>query len=353
MKNIYLQIPPDSVVLSRLALATVTGSEGSTPQKPGSSALFNENGLIAGTIGGGILEGKVTEMARQVLKTGNPVHQVFHLDTTASDGEDALCGGRIEVLIDPDLVKHRKIFSEVQRCIGERIPGILISKLKKESKGNIVVERYWKTKLSSDYSDVFISGLPLDFDPGTVFSEAGKKDFRTLKLPAEYSDKGLKLFLEPVFPLPNLVIAGAGHIGKALSLLGNMLDFDVTVIDDRPEYANKDNLPHASRIITDNIARSVAELEKGTDTFIVIVTRGHRDDGGALRACIDSDAAYIGMIGSRTKIELMKREFLEKGYATEAQWKRIYAPVGLDIGSKTVEEIAVSIAAQLIKIRNA
>jgi xanthine dehydrogenase accessory factor len=351
MKNIYFQIPLESVVLSRLALATVTGSEGSTPQKPGSSALFSEYGLVAGTIGGGVLEGKVTEMARRVLKTGNPVHQVFHLDTNASDGEDALCGGRIEVLIDPDLVKHLEIFSEVQRCIGERIPGILISMLKIESQGNVVIERYWKTKMSSDYSDVFSSGLPPDFDPGTVFSEAGQKDFRTLKLPAEYSAKGFKLLLEPVFPLPNLVIAGAGHIGKALSLLGNMLDFDVTVIDDRPEYANKENLPHASRIIADNIARSVAALEKGTDTYIVIVTRGHRDDGDTLRACIESDAAYIGMIGSRNKIALMKREFLEKGYATEAQWSRIYAPIGLDIGSKTVEEIAVSIAAQLVKIR--
>jgi xanthine dehydrogenase accessory factor len=160
------------------------------------------------------------------------------------------------------------------------------------------------------------------------------------------------LLLEPVIPSPRLIIAGAGHIGRALSQIGSMLDFEVTIIDDRPEFANTDNIPSANHIITADIGDSINRIEKGDDTYFVIVTRGHRDDGKALKACIGSDAAYIGMIGSKTKVALMRREFIEEGWATEEQWGKIFAPIGLDIKSKTVEEIAVSIAAQLIQIKN-
>jgi xanthine dehydrogenase accessory factor len=97
---------------------------------------------------------------------------------------------------------------------------------------------------------------------------------------------------------------------------------------------------------------ALQEMEIGPDTYIVIVTRGHTHDGEALRACINSNAAYIGMIGSKHKVETIKNQFLEEGWATLDQWSAIYAPIGLDIGSKTVQEIAISIAAQLIEVRN-
>ena len=158
--------------------------------------------------------------------------------------------------------------------------------------------------------------------------------------------------MESVFPLPQLVIAGAGHIGKALSHLGNMLGFEVTVIDDRPEYANSENLPDASCIIVKDIGEAMQEIRKNDDTYVVIVTRGHKDDAAALRPCIGSALAYTGMIGSRKKIAAMRENFIEKGWATSEQWDTIYAPVGLDIKSQTVEEIAVSIAAQLVLVRN-
>ena len=154
-------------------------------------------------------------------------------------------------------------------------------------------------------------------------------------------------FLEPVFPPEQLIIAGAGHIGKALAHLGSMLGFDVTVIDDRQEFANSENLPDADHIIVKDIGDAMNELEKSNDTYVVIVTRGHKDDAAALKPCIGSDLAYTGMIGSKKKIAAMRTHFIENGWATSEQWDKIYAPVGLDIKSQTVEEIAVSIAAQL------
>jgi xanthine dehydrogenase accessory factor len=335
MKNIYLQIPFSQIEISELVLATVTKTQGSTPQKPGSAAIFNRTGLVAGTIGGGVLEGKVQEMAFRIIESKNPVHHVFYLDADMPGGEDALCGGRISVLLDPDLARHGHIFREIRECSEKRIPGILITKVISRVPGNITIEREWTTDMAE-------------------YLSAGSETsgFLEIKPSSDSDETGTQIFLEPVIPLPRLVIAGAGHIGKALSQLGKMLDFEVTVIDDRPEYANSSNLPSADRIIAGPVGKSLEEIDSGSDTYIVIVTRGHRDDGEALKACIDSDAAYIGMIGSKTKVALMKRDFIEKHLATDEQWNRIYAPIGIDISSRTVEEIAVSIAAQLIQVRS-
>ncbi len=164
-------------------------------------------------------------------------------------------------------------------------------------------------------------------------------------------EKGDWTFLEPVLPRPKLVIAGAGHIGKALSRLASLLDFEITLLDDRPQYANPENIPWADRIRVKDIGKAMQEIPKTRDTYVVIVTRGHRDDAAALRECIREEVAYLGMIGSRRKVRLMRQEFLSKGWASPAQWNRIHAPIGIEIHSETVQEIAVSISAQLIQVR--
>jgi xanthine dehydrogenase accessory factor len=131
-----------------------------------------------------------------------------------------------------------------------------------------------------------------------------------------------------------------------------MLDFEVTIIDDRREYANSVNIPDADHVIVDDIGEAVKKLNMNNDSYIVIVTRGHKDDASALKSCIGSDLAYKGMIGSVNKIASMRVNFIENGWATAKQWDSVHAPVGLDIKSSTVEEIAISIAAQLVLVRN-
>ena len=131
-----------------------------------------------------------------------------------------------------------------------------------------------------------------------------------------------------------------------------MLEFEITVIDDRPEYSNKEKNPDADQIIVENIGKAIRKIPKTPETYIVIVTPGHKNDADALRQCIDSEVAYIGMIGSKRKISLMRKKFLEEEWATPSQFDRIHAPIGVEIQSKTVQEIAVSICAQLILIRH-
>ncbi len=351
MKNIYLQIQLNLPDISNLVLATVTRSDGSTPQKPGSSALFDRSGLIAGTIGGGVLEGKVQKIALESLITKKSGHYTFRLDKSVSDGEDALCGGEISILIDARLADHIPVFEALRKSSEERDPGVLITLVSNIETDKTLINRYWTTNHDRELIPPELKSVIIP-EISSLISGSGSYDFREIKLPDQGDDPTRLLFLEPVIPPPQLVIAGAGHIGKALSQIGSMLGFEITVIDDRSEYANKGNIPYADHIITSGIGNAIDSIVKENDTYIVIVTRGHKDDGYALRACIGSDAAYIGMIGSKTKIALMRRDFIENNWATEAQWNKIFAPVGLDIRSKTVEEIAISIAAQLVKVKN-
>jgi xanthine dehydrogenase accessory factor len=351
MKNIYLQIPVNPLDVPDMVLATVTGTEGSTPQKPGSSALFNKTGLVAGTIGGGVLEGKVQKIAIESINRKEPVHYIFSLDLHVADGEDALCGGKINILVDTDLVRHKHVFESLRKSYRERIPGILVTLVTNIGDNKSIIDRYWVT--DEDSSPV-PAELKSQIEPElrALISGNGSYGLREIKTRQEEGKPSHLLLLEPVIPSARLIIAGAGHIGKALSKIGSMLDFEITIIDDRPEFANADNIPAANYIVVGDIGNSIKEIEKKNDTFIVIVTRGHRDDGNALKECIGSGAAYIGMIGSKTKIERMRQEFIGKGWATKTQWDEIYAPIGLDIKSGTVEEIAVSIAAQLVQVKN-
>ncbi len=139
-----------------------------------------------------------------------------------------------------------------------------------------------------------------------LIASANPDNFLQMELLLPGEEASTLFTLEPVFPMPRLLIAGAGHIGKALSHLGRLLDFEVTVIDDRSDFANPLNLPDADHIIVKDIGDAMSEDEKSSDTYIVIVTRGHNDDGKALKPCMDSGAGYIGMIGSRSKVAMMK-----------------------------------------------
>jgi xanthine dehydrogenase accessory factor len=351
MKNIYLQILELQSKKSPLVLATVTSAHGSTPQKPGSSALFNGDGLITGTVGGGIVEGSVQKLVKESIRSKKSSHINFNLANNIADVELAICGGEIKVLIDPNLNNYSSVFEKVKRSLQERAPGVLITMVTNYTDENVLINRYWMD--SEDKPEIPVKFME-KIEPvvNSLIKEADPTDFREMELTIPGEEPSSIFFLEPVFPLPKLIIAGAGHIGRALSHLGNMLGFEVTVIDDRADYANSFNLPDASHIIVGSIGEVIKNIEKGEDTYIVIVTRGHKDDAEALKPCIGAGLAYTGMIGSRKKIAEMRKHFIDNGWATDSQWDTIYAPVGIEIKSQTVEEIAVSIAAQLVLVKN-
>jgi len=336
---------------SGIVIATVVEASGSTPQKPGSTAIIQTGRVVAGTVGGGVAEGKVAETALACSLSGESRILRIFLNSDISNKEEAVCGGEMSVLLDANPHDHLKEFGKMQESLERREPGVLLTMVTRRESGHVSVKRYWAEGgmyqlLPSSLLEIFPE------EARSLLGSGGFTSFRHLEVNLPGEEQPSLIYLEPVFPLPVLIIAGAGHIGKALSHLGKMLGFEVTVIDDREEYANKENLPDASHILVKNIGQAMASIEKRDDTYIVIVTRGHKDDGEALRQCIGSDAAFVGMIGSVAKIARMKKEFIEQKWATEEQWAEIHAPIGLDIKSKTVEEIAISIAAELIQVRN-
>jgi xanthine dehydrogenase accessory factor len=160
----------------------------------------------------------------------------------------------------------------------------------------------------------------------------------------------LEIFIEPVLPPVELYIFGAGHVATSLYKVARIAGFDITVIDDREAYATRERFPEATAVIAEDFDVATARLQLAESAYIVIVTRGHRDDMRILRWAVQTPACYIGMIGSKRKTITIFRELQKEGLAPEL-FERVHAPVGLDIGAITPEEIAVSITAELIAKR--
>jgi xanthine dehydrogenase accessory factor len=159
-----------------------------------------------------------------------------------------------------------------------------------------------------------------------------------------------QVMLEAHEPPATLLIVGGGHIGKALATIGDLCGFSVAVVDDRPEYANRERFPEADRVICADFADALREFPIESNTYIVTVTRGHRHDEIALRQVAESPAAYVGMIGSRRRVRAVLRHLIDEGLDPEAV-RRVHTPIGLDIGAETPEEIAVAIIGEVIQAR--
>jgi xanthine dehydrogenase accessory factor len=162
--------------------------------------------------------------------------------------------------------------------------------------------------------------------------------------------EGLGVFLEVVEPQPTLVVVGAGHIAVPLARMGKMLSFEVIVLDDREKFANRERFPDSDRVIAADFGPTLADLKITRATYVVIITRGHQYDEEALMEVADSPAPYIGMIGSRRRVQAVRNNLAGVGF-DPAKLDRVRAPIGLEIGAETPEEIAVSIMAEIISVR--
>ena len=351
MRNIYSRLLQGIEAGQRLAFATLISTKGSTPQIAGASALFSEDGLLEGTLGGGVLEADAQTRALRALRSGDSMMYHYELMSDISELDRAICGGSAVVLIDVLPGQHAESLREMRKALEQRRPGALLTRIAGRGGEMVVLERHWVADTGS--------GLAGAVEPYLAHLDAiawAVAERKPVALELEESmlregEPDALPYVEPAFSLPRLIITGAGHVGRALAHYGKLLDFEITVIDDRPEFANSENIPDADHIIVDDIGEAVGRLDIGRDTFIVIVNRGHRGDAEALRACITSEAAYIGMIGSRRKIEQVREKFLRERWSTAEQFARVHAPIGLDIDAKTVEEIGISIAAELVAER--
>ncbi|UCG28210.1 MAG: XdhC family protein [Bacteroidales bacterium] len=351
MQNIYSYIKKGLKEKKNLVIATIIDTKGSVPQIPGSSALICEGDIWKGTLGGGIMESEVQQVAKKSGQTNSPVLYEFNLDADIGSSDGAICGGKATILIDADPEKHAHVFSALNKSLDRKIPGVLITIIHKPENKPLSIERNWSTGINDPKESQF-KNFNITSEIKDVLKDRKTRLVRATADQSHPEPAETHIFLEPVFPLPKLVIVGAGHIGQAVAHLGTLLEFEVWVIDDRPEFANRNRFPDSDHIIVEEIGTAMKKLSITSDSYIVIVTRGHAHDADALKPCIGSNAAYIGMIGSSRKVKQMREEFIKNEWATPEQYDSVYAPIGIDISSVTIQEIAVSIAAQLVRVRS-
>ena len=237
----------------RGALATIVHTNGSIPSYESSRMLVREDGSIAGTIGGGCVEAEVWAAAKEVMQKEMPRKMVFNLNNEASYDNGLICGGTLEV------------------------------------------------------------------------------------------------FVEPILPQPVLYLFGGGHVSTAVARAASAAGFAVGIVDDREAFANAQRFPMAQEVYV-SYAEAFEKIKPNASTYLVIVTRGHKDDMSVLAWAARTEARYVGMIGSKRKVLSVYKALEKEGYRPE-EFARVYAPMGLEIGALSPEEIAVSIVAELIAVR--
>ncbi len=184
-------------------------------------------------------------------------------------------------------------------------------------------------------------------------AETRLREEKSKLVPLEIPDAGgkIEVFFEVMLAPPTLFVVGAGHIAVPLVQFAKILDFHVAVLDDRILFANRERFPQADEILVGDMAEALRGMAITPSTYIVLITRGHKYDEPCLREIIDSPAKYIGMIGSRRRIKACFQRFREEEKIAEEIIERVYAPIGLDINTETPEEIALSILAEIVKVR--
>lgn len=281
------------------ALGIISAIKGSSPQKQGAKAIFYEDGRIDGTLGGGCLEAEIQQRARQALITGAPAQFELLLDHDFGWDDGLICGGKVSGLILPNAPAHGDL---------------------------------WRRLAQRDRTVTW--GV--------------KKDFTIASGPTASEDW---IYQEIVSPPCALWIAGAGHVAQAVAPLASRLDFQVTVLDDRPALANARFFPEGTQLRVDYWDKLLDAPFSIAPTFGLIVTRGHQHDALALRYWVGRPFIFLGMIGSSRKWRLISDQFIEERIATAEQLARVACPVGLDILAQSVDEIALSIMAEMVQQR--
>lgn len=278
-----------------LSLCTVVRTRGSTPQEKGAVMLVLRDGSTLGTLGGGCVEAEVRVRALRLMSENVSRLLTFRLDGDYGWDDGLACGGIMDIAV------QTMATAEAAKPIQE-----VLRQLKAKKPATLVIE------IEDEQSQRAVFGIEIS-------------------------------------PAPNLLIAGAGHVGRALAAIAGQMGLEVTVIDDRADFAVPARFPGAKCVVGD-IEQALSQYPIDELTYVVIVTRGHKNDARSLAAVVQSRAGYIGLIGSRKKVRTILGELEQQGVARESLL-RVHAPIGLEIGAVTPGEIAVSIAAELIAVR--
>jgi len=331
-------------------LATILKLTGSGPRGAGTRFLVLKDGSYVGSIGGGLLEARVLEAARKVFETQSPMRLGLSLMGRDVAETDMICGGEVDVFLEPlfpeNQIQGFKRILDIQKRGGSGVLATVVQ-----------VDRWKKDNVPR------VLALPGGETIGSLQGMKGIQEellkeipvwlkTREPRLVAYKDDLGgaVELFVEPIFSDPVLYVFGGGHVSAQIIPLASRVGFKVEVIDDRPEFADPAKFPDAAKVHACAFEGVLKRIPVDESSYLVIVTRGHMHDKTVLEQCLRTKAKYIGMIGSRRKKAMIYEKLLGEGF-TQKDLDRVHAPIGLDIGAESPEEIAVSIVAELIQVR--
>lgn len=325
-----------------VVMATIMSKSGSTPQTAGTKMLVRQDGSFVGTIGGGLLEARVLDLANDVFKTRRSLIRDFKY-VGNDENSMGVCGGRMDVLVDflsSRMPENVKIFNAVTQALPSGKRTLLVTALPNDTQESAYLPRCLLFQGGESVGDRFAADQQARFVQG----------FKN-RHPQLVSVDGVQYLLEPVSLWGTVYLFGAGHVAQQVARLTSMVDFRTVVVDDRKEFATRERFPEANEIIVlDDFEHCMKDLTITSDSYLVIVTRGHKYDQMVLAQALHTNAGYIGMMGSNRKRIVIYQTLREAG-VTEEQLAHVYSPIGLLEDTDTPEEIAISIMAELIKVR--
>ena len=331
-------------------VATVVRTKGSTPQKAGAMLLVREDGSGLGTLGGGCVEGDIWFAAKEILRrNGGPEFKDYFLNEDIAARDGLVCGGTMYFYLEPlrEDNEFLSIGNEIVNAYDGGNPVSLATVVNAADKPGGGASIGAKLLLRMDGSVSGTLGSP-ELDNQAL--EIAKRVAEIGNTESIATADGTEIFVEGFTTPPTLVMVGGGHVGKATADLAHFLGYRVLVVDDRPEFSNPERFPYAEETIVTPYDQWATNLSINVNTFLVVATRGHRFDDMALESALTTRARYIGLLGSRRKTLMIYQRLIQQGVAPE-RIKEVYAPVGLNIGGLTPEELAVSIMSEIIMVR--
>jgi xanthine dehydrogenase accessory factor len=361
VKELFQEIIHELQSGETVAMATIVKRKGSVPREVGAKMLVHRGGTISGTVGGGCGEAEVWRSALNVIDTKRPTMVQVDLTEEIAMESQGVCGGIFDVFVQP---WHNSLLpgqpdmqdfaSAIIAALEDERAVVLVTIIAAGGAWSTCIGQQMLVHENGETLGNLMlpnapEGLALQLDESAQKAIAKGKP-HVEKIPGSAKDWA-EIFIEPFVPDPVLLIAGAGHIAAPLASLAHLMNFSVSVTDDRASFANRERFPTAKQLLVGDIEATLKNYPITPRTHIVLVTRAHAHDVQGLRAIIDSPAAYIGMIGSQRRVWAVFKLLHEEGVPAE-KLSRVRAPIGLDLGGGTPEEIALSIMAEIIQLRH-
>ncbi len=331
-----------------MVVATVVRTSGSTPQKSGAKLLVREDGSGVGTLGGGCVEGDIWFAAQELLKRGGDAElrdYQLNEDLAAQDG--LVCGGTMYFLIDPvrETDPYRDFAAQAVDAYAGGSPMAIVNVTAAPSDSNVAVGSKMLVRENGDtqggLGDEILEAMTVE--KARDLMAMGKNDYL-------YLDSGIECYIEAYTTPPTLVLIGGGHVSKAIAPIAKSVGFRIFVFDDREQFANPDRFPEADITMVGDYRDGFDKLPVNANSFVVVASRGHQFDDAAVSGALRTPASYVGLLGSKRKTILIYEELIRNGFDPE-ELRRINAPIGLDIGGRTPEEIALSVMSEIVAFR--